>query len=64
MLEVARGNEEALGFYARLGYQVISEDEKGTGATVVREVSTPLGKAWSVDNVEKLLMSKGLRLLL
>ena len=64
MLEVAKGNDDALSFYSRLGYQVINEDEKGTGATVVREVSTPLGKAWSVDNVEKLLMSKGVRLLL
>jgi GNAT superfamily N-acetyltransferase len=64
MLEVAKGNDDALSFYSRLGYQVINEDEKGTGATLVREVSTPLGKAWSIDNVEKLLMSKGVRLLL
>ena len=44
--------------------QVINEDEKGTGATVVRVLRTPLGKMWSIDNVEKFLMSKGVGLLL
>lgn len=55
MLEVAFGNEGAVGFYERCGYRIIGEDVKGTGATVVRVVN---GLYWSVDNVEKLLMRR------
>jgi ribosomal protein S18 acetylase RimI-like enzyme len=64
MLEVARENVDAISFYSKLGYQVVGEDERGTGATMVRVVNTPLGKSWTIENVGKLLMSKGVGLLL
>ena len=56
LLEVACCNLEAMSFYKRLGYKIISSDVRGTGATIVER----RGFFWRVLPVEKYVMRRSL----
>lgn len=61
MLEVATQNQNALGFYGRLGYKCSGKPRPGATSVEVKELLEGLVKYWQVNDEPKILMRKPLR---